>query len=198
MSFFPRAGQKNAFNVLGTAENIAQKLNSKKKLAGIYALFGNLNNSAGNIQDGLDDFQKSILLCRQNNYPDLLISVLNDMGNLYAACGQYENALEAYMQSAGQAKEKNQHARSAIALANAAKVCIKQGDKYHFKNQLYQDVGIKDCQGVKRSSKDSEIKNRSQTLRGTILYSPKKICINQRRTVYMKKPNRFWIRPGQA
>nr|WP_319494011.1 CHAT domain-containing protein [uncultured Desulfobacter sp.] len=172
--FLSQGRTENAFKVLGTAENIAQKLNSAKKLAGIYALFGNLNNLAGNAQDGLNDFQKSISLCRQNNYPDLLISVLNDMGNLYAACGQYENALEAYMKSAGHAKEKNLHARSAIALANAAKVCIKQGDKYQFENSVYREIDTKDGNGAKKSSKDSEIKHRRENLRGTILYSPPK------------------------
>jgi len=170
--FLSRGQTKKAFKALDTAENIAEKLDSQKMFARIYALWGNLYNITGDVENSLKNFEKSLALCRQNQYPELLISVTNDVGNFYAAANQYEKALKAYMKSAKHALKTNRHERSAIALANAAKVCIKKGDKHLSTGPNSTPKGMMDSGLAPPAGKYSGKKN--ENLRGTIHYMKKK------------------------
>jgi len=172
--FLSRGQTKKAFKTLDTAENIAEKLDSQKMLARIYALRGNLYNITGDVENSLKNFEKSMALCEQNQYPELLISVTNDLGNLYASANQSDKALETYMKSAEHALKENRHERSAIALANAGKICIKNGDKRLFIGPVSTKKDVIDTSIATSSDKCSETKKTTENLRGSIHYMKKK------------------------
>ena len=135
-------------------------------LCRIYVLRGNLYNITGNVEDALVNFQKSIEISEQNGYQALLISATNDLGNLYVVSNQYEKALETFMKSAKQAKENNQYERFAIALTNAAKACIKEGDRWVHRGKASQKDKRIENPAIGCSRKNRGIGN----LRGSILY----------------------------
>lgn len=172
--FLCRGQTKKAFGALDSAEKIAETLDAQKMLAGIYALRGNLYNIIGDIENSLKDFEKSTVLCEQNQYSELLVCVTNDLGNLYAAANQYDNALETYMKSATYAQKENKQERSAIALANAAKICIKKGDKLRSICSFSAITAGMDS-GVETTEDDhADVKRNTKNLRGTIHYMEKK------------------------
>lgn len=116
--------------LLEAAGKTASKLDDQELLARIYALRGNLHHVSGNYAAAGKDMRQALSIAENHEYRDLLISVHNDLGNLFSSRSQYSKALEHYRASATLAKDKHDALRTAVALANGAKICITAGDRY--------------------------------------------------------------------
>jgi CHAT domain-containing protein len=113
---------------LKEAEKTAVKSDSRKLLGRVYALRGNLYHLSGKPKAARESMQKAISIAKKHGYQKLLVSVHNDLGNLFGSLQHYSMALNEYRISSSLAKKDDDSLRSAVALTNAANICIKTGD----------------------------------------------------------------------
>ena len=121
---------EKAAALLEAAGKTASKLDDQELLARIDALRGNLDHVSGNYEAAEKSLQHALSIAQSHEYRDLLISVHNDLGNLFSSLRQYSKALDQYRASVSLAKDEHDALRTAVALANGAKVCITAGDRY--------------------------------------------------------------------
>ena len=160
---------------LKDAESTALKIGNQILLARIYALRGNLEHISGNPDAALNNMKKALSMAEKNGCQELLISIHNDLGNLFGALQEYPKALDAYQASAALAEKKGDAIRSAIALTNGAKICLTDGDRYL--NDLETEsngTGINDFLPVKYNPPENKSEFNEETgvihrSRGTIL-----------------------------
>ena len=111
------------------AENLAVRLDNQKLLGQVFALQGNIDLASEKPEAARKSMQKALAIAKQHGYQKLLVAVHNDLGNLFGSLKQYAIALDEYRLSASLAEKNGDVLRSAIALSNAAMICIKAGDR---------------------------------------------------------------------
>lgn len=119
-----------ATTYLEEAERAALSLDNHQFLGRIYALRGNLEHVSGKPEAARQSLEKAVSIAEKHGYGALLVSLHNDLGNLFGTLQLYSRALDAYRTSAALGKKNSDSLRAAIALINAARVCIAEGDRH--------------------------------------------------------------------
>ena len=143
---------KEASEYAEKAIGICQKNNFQEEL--VYALFnaGNVQITAGNNQQALDYYNKTLLLAHSINMRGAeLCDFTNGRGNAFKRLGRYRQALNDYDTALALAKKIDYQNAIAATIANLGEVNLLMGN--------YKDALVYQLQTVSMQEKDSDLSN---------------------------------------
>ena len=183
--------QLNEFRValphLGEALSLVQRIHDVGLEASIETVMGGVNDVLGNVIESRQHYERAIALSRQSKNTLTEGSALNNIGKLYNDAGDFQNALDYYIQSLPLfPPQSNQRA---IALSNIGVAYINLGEFEKSIDYLQQALAILRS-GPDRNAESYTLSNIGTAYRGSGNYQEALSYYGQARAIQQKTGNR--------
>ena len=161
----------NALEGSKAAVNVAKKSGDQASVAKALSLSGNILLGVGQINEAHQCLDVSLRISKELGVPQLMAHNLNNLGNLYTTLEQYDNAHKAYMESILLSKNTGNRELSVIALTNAAKAAMQNG-QYGKSKSLIEEALDRIGDLEDSHNKTYYLMNIGLTYQGLSLYFP--------------------------
>ena len=106
--------------------NLYQAVDDQWGMANTLINLGTANNDLGEYQTAVKLLEKSITICRQNNFHDLLARSISNLGVAYEGLGNLTEALERYQACFDVCQQLQNKLGMAVSLANQGQIALRQ------------------------------------------------------------------------
>jgi CHAT domain-containing protein len=131
---------EEALKAVEKALSLAEQGKDDRQAAEAQAVLGSIRISLGENEKAHGNLAEALRAAEGLGDPDLNARVLNTLGNLFAAQGDYAEALRAYRESASFAPEKS--GTAAAARVNSAFACFSLGDYGEAKSRIEKALAL--------------------------------------------------------
>ncbi len=138
VNHFLKSENKEALELLTEVQKFFSNQEKEKGLPVALTFIGNIYESFGNYESGLDFCQKALRLTREQNYKEGEGDALSVIGLIYSRLADYDNALQAYQESLKIREELDDKAAVASSLNRIARIFALKKE-YHRALEYYEE-----------------------------------------------------------